>query len=618
MQHYNRCESGGFMKKKKTKFFNSSALRTLTISCAGCFLGLFCFLNLMDIWKTTELLKEERFRMTQNKLYTILEDFEVQMDSMREITLEVANKKEFCRNNWDEGKYSEIEMVESLKKYQQVFGIYEGYFLKYKDIEPFFLSTGKTRAPRIYYQTEIAGHQYEEFMNLMDSVMTEGTKSFRLYRENDCVLLIYSLKNYSVSRNGYDGVMCYKISRESIEERIECLVQKLDGEMVLYLDDVCIFGEEKKLENSEDIIELTSSKENFRITYHMDDNSNAISRNMLSKDAIMNGFGIAVCLILLGALVAYLNYRPMIRIVKKYDAVLAEAESMEADWESVDKILAILTNKNKIKSEQILEQWKILKEQTIRLVISGLYSEKIQTYMNLMNIKQDANIYVVLKCRIEGGSRAVMEGHEDAIYHDLEELSDEEMVFYFCWESNEVFYVLLALEESYYLDAAMELLYSLFEAKELKISIESTKLMNDLKNIKSRDKEAITYHPNRDMKASGKASDVTIVNKAIHYIEEHYTNYDLSLEMVAQELHISSTYLSSLIKQINGKSYKEYLIELRIEEAKRLLKNESINIEIVCRQVGYSNVSHFIKTFQKIVGMTPAKYRDYVNREDTE
>ena len=54
----------------------------------------------------------------------------------------------------------------------------------------------------------------------------------------------------------------------------------------------------------------------------------------------------------------------------------------------------------------------------------------------------------------------------------------------------------------------------------------------------------------------------------------------------------------------------EYLTELRIAEAKRLLLETESSVVDICQQTGYSHVSYFIKLFQKYVGMTPAKYRD--------
>ena len=73
---------------------------------------------------------------------------------------------------------------------------------------------------------------------------------------------------------------------------------------------------------------------------------------------------------------------------------------------------------------------------------------------------------------------------------------------------------------------------------------------------------------------------------------------------------MTSTYLCRLIKQQTGISYKEYLTKLRMEEAKRLLSDPDAAIADVCQKVGYTNVSHFIKIFQKYEGTTPAKYRD--------
>ena len=58
-----------------------------------------------------------------------------------------------------------------------------------------------------------------------------------------------------------------------------------------------------------------------------------------------------------------------------------------------------------------------------------------------------------------------------------------------------------------------------------------------------------------------------------------------------------------------GKLYSDYLIYRTIEYAKVLLQQENFTIAEVCQQVGYGNVSYFIKIFREITGVTPAKYR---------
>lgn len=89
--------------------------------------------------------------------------------------------------------------------------------------------------------------------------------------------------------------------------------------------------------------------------------------------------------------------------------------------------------------------------------------------------------------------------------------------------------------------------------------------------------------------------------------------------MVAQEFHITSTYLCRLIKQQTGESYKEYLTGLRIAAARQMLQEEGSSVADVCQRTGYTNVSHFIKVFQKAEGITPARYRDeYKKGKETE
>ena len=97
---------------------------------------------------------------------------------------------------------------------------------------------------------------------------------------------------------------------------------------------------------------------------------------------------------------------------------------------------------------------------------------------------------------------------------------------------------------------------------------------------------------------------------AIQYIAENCTRYDLSLDMVADEFNITPTYLCRIIKQQMGISYKEYLTGLRMDAAKKMLREEDASVADVCQRIGYTNVSHFIKVFQKSEGITPARYRD--------
>lgn len=97
--------------------------------------------------------------------------------------------------------------------------------------------------------------------------------------------------------------------------------------------------------------------------------------------------------------------------------------------------------------------------------------------------------------------------------------------------------------------------------------------------------------------------------KIFEYIREHFTEYDLSQEKVAADLNVSTAAVRQAVMTHTGKMYKDYLIQLRIDYAKELLIREDIQVAEVCERVGYGNVSHFIKLFREMTGLTPSKFR---------
>lgn len=100
--------------------------------------------------------------------------------------------------------------------------------------------------------------------------------------------------------------------------------------------------------------------------------------------------------------------------------------------------------------------------------------------------------------------------------------------------------------------------------------------------------------------------------RVCEYVREHFKEYDLSIEHVAEELHMTAAQIRQAILRHTGKMYKDYLIHLRIECAKRLLLQGDMTVDEICRHVGYSSLSYFTKLFRENTGATPAKYRSGV------
>ncbi len=92
------------------------------------------------------------------------------------------------------------------------------------------------------------------------------------------------------------------------------------------------------------------------------------------------------------------------------------------------------------------------------------------------------------------------------------------------------------------------------------------------------------------------------------YIEEHYTQ-PITLEEVASVANLSPAYFSAVFKKYTDKNFSEYLIDRRIKEAKRLLRETTCNIKEISDQVGYRDQKYFSKLFIKVTGLKPNEFR---------
>lgn len=97
--------------------------------------------------------------------------------------------------------------------------------------------------------------------------------------------------------------------------------------------------------------------------------------------------------------------------------------------------------------------------------------------------------------------------------------------------------------------------------------------------------------------------------KAVRYMQDHF-HEDINIEDVAYSLGISASYLHQLFKREMNRTFLDYLTELRIERAKRILDSEDAKMTDVCARVGYRSPQHFSQVFRKATGLSPHQYRD--------
>lgn len=100
-----------------------------------------------------------------------------------------------------------------------------------------------------------------------------------------------------------------------------------------------------------------------------------------------------------------------------------------------------------------------------------------------------------------------------------------------------------------------------------------------------------------------------VVMDVKNYIDEHYMD-DISVESLADQFQISMSHLNRIFKQSFQISCKEYITEVRVEQAKEHLKTSVLTISEIGNMVGYPDANYFAKVFRKRTGMTPKEYRN--------
>lgn len=98
------------------------------------------------------------------------------------------------------------------------------------------------------------------------------------------------------------------------------------------------------------------------------------------------------------------------------------------------------------------------------------------------------------------------------------------------------------------------------------------------------------------------------VEKATHYFNEHY-NEEINIDDFAASINMSTCYFIRCFRQIVRVSPLQYILSLRMSNAKNLLGNTTYNINEIAQIVGYENQLYFSRLFRKNVGVSPSEYR---------
>lgn len=277
------------------------------------------------------------------------------------------------------------------------------------------------------------------------------------------------------------------------------------------------------------------------------------------------------------------------RLVSMYENVSAVLTNMEDN-----RFEIILFCKNNVSPDVILTRFiKLFKEitnietnilQTTAFThfseLSGYYLSGTSTSARIVHqrIRRLANSFGTY---VLSGDTSAAQTSINNIYVLLRSLS-----------LNEAKYIILEILEAYkeHIPAPEQSIYSAQNTEALIIATD--KLTKSLFNLDR----------------SGQRSK--IISEAKDYITKH-SSEDITLETVADYVHLNHIYFSRLFKQITGENYSDYLLNIRISKACELLAT-NMKIYEISSAVGYKNVKYFSEIFKKRIGVLPSEYRSIV------
>ena len=108
--------------------------------------------------------------------------------------------------------------------------------------------------------------------------------------------------------------------------------------------------------------------------------------------------------------------------------------------------------------------------------------------------------------------------------------------------------------------------------------------------------------------AERESNSIRPVRLAQQYIQNHYQE-PISLEEVSEKVGLSAAYFSVLFKREAGTGFAKYLMNVRMNEAKGLLRETNLPVSEICQRVGYHDIRYFTNTFKKIAGVKPVLFR---------
>src|SRR5690606_34651276 len=113
-----------------------------------------------------------------------------------------------------------------------------------------------------------------------------------------------------------------------------------------------------------------------------------------------------------------------------------------------------------------------------------------------------------------------------------------------------------------------------------------------------------------------KSSDEILMERIVNVVNKYLENPSLNVQLLADEVGLSRVQLHRKVKALTGVSTSEFIRNIRLKQAEKLLLDKQTNISQVAYALGFTNQTHFSTLFKKMYGLSPSEYiNQHANQE---
>lgn len=120
--------------------------------------------------------------------------------------------------------------------------------------------------------------------------------------------------------------------------------------------------------------------------------------------------------------------------------------------------------------------------------------------------------------------------------------------------------------------------------------------------------EACTEYITSGILSNKESTNKYVVAEIREFVWVHMKE-EITVPQIAEEVHLNADYMTKLFKRETGMTIKEYIVKRRMERARDLLQSSDATVSDIALEVGYDNLSYFIRQFRMLYGVTPKQYQ---------